>query len=45
MGEEAEVSGYTAWLNVHLAAGDCQTADVLKDLLQGLRLRALLQSE
>jgi hypothetical protein len=44
MSEKAEIDSYTAWANVHLAAADCQLADVVMDLLQGLRLRVLLQS-
>ena len=43
MSEKAEVDGYTVWVNVHLAAADCQLADVM-DLLQGISLRVLLQS-
>ena len=45
MSEKAEIDSYTAWANVHLAAADCQLADVVMDLLQGLRLRELLQSK
>ena len=45
MSERAEVDSYTAWVNVHLAAADSQVADVVMDLLQGLRLRVLLQSK
>ena len=45
MSEKAEIDSYTAWANVHLAAADCQLADVVMDLLQGLRLRVLLQSK
>ena len=45
MSEKAEIDGYTAWMNVHLAAADCQAGDVLLDLLKGHRLRALLQSK
>ena len=45
MSEKAEIDSYTAWANVHLAAAECQLADVVMDLLQGLRLRVLLQSK
>lgn len=45
MSEKAEVDGYTAWVNVHLAGAGCQVEDVVMDLLQGPRLRELLQSK
>lgn len=45
MSEKAEINCCTAWVNVHLAAADCQAEDVVLDLLKGHRLRALLESE
>ena len=41
----AEGHSYTAWANVRLACFDCQAEDILKDILEGPRLKVLLHSE
>ena len=43
--EQALRNCYTAWANVRLACSDCQAGDILKDILEGPRLRVLQHSE
>ena len=35
--------GYTAWINVRLVRGDCETTDVVTGIMQGTRMKVLLQ--
>ena len=43
MGLECVINGYTAWSNVRLVKGDCESNDILKGLMHGRRLKVLLQ--
>lgn len=43
MGLKCVINGYTAWSNVRLVKGDCESNDILKGLMHGRRLKVLLQ--
>lgn len=42
---KSAVNGFTAWSNVRLAGGGCQADSILKEVMEGERMKVLLQSK
>ena len=43
MGRKCIVNGYTAWANMRLVRADSEADDILSGLMQGRRMKFLLQ--
>ena len=43
MSKKASINGYSAWSNMRLVRGDCETEDILKDIMSGVRMKVLLE--
>lgn len=43
MGLQTVINGYTAWANVRLVRDDCEASDIVKEIMQGSRMKVLLQ--
>ena len=41
----ASINGFTAWANVHLASEGCMSDNILTGIMEGERMKVLLQSE
>ena len=42
---KASIDGLTAWTNVRLASKNCQADNILKDIMEGQRMKTLLECE
>jgi len=40
---KAAISGFTAWSNIRLVCSGCEADNILKELMEGERLKVLLQ--
>ena len=45
MSMKAAINGFTAWTNMRLSKGECAAESVLQDVMEGERLKLLLQSK
>ena len=45
MGLQTIIKGYTAWANVRLVRSDCETNDIIRGIMQDIRMKVLLQGK